>query len=81
MNFFESAGMLGAVLSPLVGLATLYINRKYDAADAVKTQQIADLGARLDACEARHKANDAQRIVASFTAPTAVQGVDRAGEK
>lgn len=81
MNFFESAGVFGAALSPILAVVTLYINRKFDAKQVLRDQQIADLTARLDACEARHKVTDEQRIVASFTAPPAVQSVDSAGKK
>lgn len=76
MNFFEVLSAFGATLAPLIGLATLYINRKYDANEAARTQQIADLNARLDACEKRHRDNDAKR-----DADAAVQSVDSAGKK
>lgn len=81
MNFFESAGVFGAALSPILAVVTLYINRKFDAKQAARDQQISDLNARIDACEARHRANDEQRIIASFTAPPALEYVDSAVKK
>lgn len=70
MSLFDTLAVVGAVMggifAPLAGVATIYINRKFDLksqADAIesasKDQKIANLEAGLKACEDRHKANDA----------------------
>lgn len=56
----DYVAIVGAVVGPLVGLATLYLNLKFNAKLAEKDAEIADLSKRLDACEARHAANDAK---------------------
>lgn len=44
------------IVTPLVGLATLYINRKFDSMCEAHEKELEDVKARLAACEARHGA-------------------------
>ena len=61
----EATSIIGAVasavLTPISGLLTLYINRKFDAMDKAFSANIADLHRRLAECEDRHKRADAAK--------------------
>lgn len=51
----DAVAMIGAVMGPLVLIATLYINKKFDGI-------VSDLKFRLMLCEARHAAIDKNQV-------------------
>lgn len=67
-------GAIGSViLTPTLGVVTIWINTKFNAKLAEKDAQIASLNTRLDACEKRHRDNDAEKA----DALARVHGEDR----